>query len=69
MIACAWCDGSKQRLDTKTMKWGPCLKHPTKHKVEKEEVVDLVKKYADRIRVGKTAKDKSRRRHKEDSVG
>ncbi len=61
---CVWCAGTKERLNTKTMKWGECLKHPYKKKVVEVEVLDLEKKYADRVRVGKTKRDHARR-HKE----
>ena len=61
---CDWCADSKARLNTRTMKMEDCTKCPKPRKVVIEETVDLAKKYADRVRVGKTAKDKSRHHHK-----
>lgn len=61
---CDYCAGSKQRLNTRTRQWESCTKCPRSHKVVIEETVDVAKKYAHKVRIGKTAKDKSRRHHK-----
>lgn len=61
---CDWCAGSKQRLNTSTRKWEKCERCPKTYKHEVEEVVDVAKKYAHKVRVGKTARDHSRKHHK-----
>ena len=61
---CVWCADTKVRLNPHTLHKETCQKCPKSRKVVIEETVDVAKKYAHKVRIGKTAKDKSRRHHK-----